>query len=98
MPSFPPDVVAAVLAHMNTDHAEDNVVIVRAFAQPDAESALMTDLDTVGGSWVAVVDGRELVVHIDWTIPVIERADIRRAVTVMYRDACTKLGISPRLM
>ncbi|MEA9984014.1 MULTISPECIES: DUF2470 domain-containing protein [Subtercola] len=51
MTHFEADVVAAILAHMNNDHPEDNLVIVRAFGAPDAERATMVDLDTVGGTW-----------------------------------------------
>jgi len=82
---------------MNTDHAEDNLVIVRAFANADAAAANMSGLDADGGDWTVTVHGAERVVHIPWTIPVAERADIRRAVTLMYRSACARLGIEPRV-
>lgn len=97
MPTFPTDVIAAVLAHMNSDHAADNLVIVRAFAAPSASTAIMTGLDAFGGDWSATVDGAARQVRIPWTIPVSERADIRRAVTLLYRDACSALGIDPRV-
>jgi putative heme iron utilization protein len=44
--SFAPDVVAAALHHMNTDHADDCAVICRALGgQPGATGAVMSGLD-----------------------------------------------------
>ena len=98
MQSFPPEVVDAVLRHMNSDHTDDNIVIVRANGAPDAATATMTTLDADGGVWsVTTADtahGSEL--RIPWPIPVAERADIRKAVVVLYRSACRELGIEPR--
>uniref|UniRef100_UPI002594DDC9 DUF2470 domain-containing protein n=1 Tax=uncultured Gordonia sp. TaxID=198437 RepID=UPI002594DDC9 len=43
---FSPDVVAAVLAHMNDDHADDSLLICRALGgRPDAVAARMTGFD-----------------------------------------------------
>lgn len=92
MQSFPPEVVDAVLRHMNSDHADDNLVIARANGAPDAVEATMTGLDADGGVWS--VAGAEL--RIPWTIPVAERADLRKAVVLLYRAACRTLGIEPR--
>ncbi|MFF1875791.1 DUF2470 domain-containing protein, partial [Kitasatospora herbaricolor] len=93
MENFSPEIVDAVLRHMNTDHRDDNVVIVRANGAPDASDAEMTALDTTGGVW-RVTGGGEL--RIPWTVPVTERADIRRAVVLLYRAACAALGVEPR--
>ncbi|MET0932756.1 MAG: DUF2470 domain-containing protein [Mycetocola sp.] len=96
-PSFSPEIVDAVLRHMNTDHAADNLVIVRAFADPAAESAVMTDLDGDGGVWaVTSADAERTEVRIDWVTPVTERAGIRREVVVLYDAAREKLGLEPR--
>ncbi|WP_308466660.1 DUF2470 domain-containing protein [Rathayibacter soli] len=114
---FPPTVVDAVLAHMNTDHEPDNLIIVRAFAQPSATAAIMVGLDAAGGQWAATLPATQhtaaqlpatqhaatqhaatrQTVTIPWPLPVAERADIRRAVTQLYRDACGVLGIEPRV-
>lgn len=96
MTRFAPDVVAAVLHHMNTDHAEDNLVIVRAFGQRAAESARMVGVDGEAGEWRAVVEGREVPVRIAWAEPVTERPDIRRAVVELYDRACEQLGLPAR--
>lgn len=109
MQSFPPEIVDAVLRHMNSDHTDDNLVIVRANGVPDAAQATMTALDAQGGTWrVVTADGTSgdaadgtsgdhaTDVRIPWTIPVAERADIRKAVVLLYRSACRTLGIEPR--
>lgn len=97
MTEFSPTVVEAVLAHMNTDHEPDNLAIVRAFAEPDARTAVMIGLDSAGGRWRATVAEEQREVSIPWPQTVVERADIRRAVTTLYRDACAALGIQPRV-
>lgn len=96
MSDFSADVVAAVLTHMNSDHTDDNLIIVRAFAEPRALSATMFGLDGDGGQWTATVDGEERSVRVPWMNPVTERSGIRREVVVMYRAACEKLGLTAR--
>lgn len=92
---FSPDVVTAVLEHMNNDHAQDSLVIVRAFARRDAESARMTGLDGSGGEWDASVRGEIVPVRIPWPNPVTERPQIRRAVVDLYHRGCAELGVTP---
>nr|WP_272818721.1 DUF2470 domain-containing protein [Prescottella equi] len=55
---------------MNGDHTEDNLLIVRAFAEPDATAARMTGLDGRSGEWVAEVDGVDRTVRVPWLGPV----------------------------
>jgi hypothetical protein len=96
VPTFPADVVAAVLSHMNDDHRDDNLLIARAFGDPNATTATMTTLDTRGGTWVYSVgdDARELTVP--WTAEISERPEIRREIVRLYDVACERLGIQPR--
>jgi hypothetical protein len=96
MADFPDEIVAAVLAHMNSDHTGDNLIIVQAFAEPTATSARMSGLDDSGGEWSASVDGVERPVRIPWGTPVTERSGIRREVVVLYRAACARLGLVAR--
>ena len=49
--AFDPAVVDAVLAHMNADHLEDNLLIVRAHGVPEATAASMSDADGEAGTW-----------------------------------------------
>lgn len=93
---FSPDVVSAVTAHMNDDHAEDTLLIVRALADlPTATAARMTGLDGDAGEYTATVQGREVVVRVPWSGPLTERAQIRTEVVRLYQEACARLGVSP---
>lgn len=96
MTTFSSAVVDAVLNHMNGDHNDDNLAIVRAFAEPDATGAVMTGFDGTTSTWDATVDGEVRSVEIAWPGPVVERADIRREVVNLYDQAVVKLGLPPR--
>lgn len=96
MTTFPAEVVEAVLHHMNDDHTDDSLVIVRAFADPAAAVATMTGLDSAGGTWDVEVDGSTRVVTIPWTEPAVERADLRREVVRLYDLAVERLGLPAR--
>ncbi|MBS1673484.1 MAG: biliverdin-producing heme oxygenase [Actinobacteria bacterium] len=95
--TFDPAVVTAVTAHMNGDHPDDNLLIVRAFGRPDAQAARMVGVDADGGTW-SVTDPQgvhELVVP--WAGgPIADRPQIRRAVVMLYRAACDRLGVPAR--
>lgn len=94
--TFSQDVVAAVLSHMNDDHTDDSLVIVRGFAEPDATAATMTGLDAEAGEWSADVNGERRRVRIPWLSPVAERADVRREVVALYDAGLDRLGLPPR--
>jgi hypothetical protein len=96
MQSFSPEIVDAVLRHMNSDHRDDNLVIVRANGAPDATDSTMTALDSAGGVWAVRRGDEDSDLRVAWPVPVAERADIRKAVVVLYRTACRQLGIEPR--
>ena len=96
MTVFAPEIVAAVLHHMNDDHTDDNQLIVRAFAGVDPENATMTTLDHLGGTWRYSLDGAEHELTVPWSREISERPEIRREVVVLYDAACAKLGIEPR--
>lgn len=96
MPTFPAETVTAVLAHMNDDHRDDNLLIARAFGSADATAATMTSLDHVGGTWVYDAAGRSHDLTVPWTAEISERAEIRREIVVLYDAACARLGITPR--
>lgn len=99
MTTFDPEIVGAVLAHMNNDHPEDNLVIVRAFGAPDAERAEMIDLDTVGATWSAwsVPEDETTQVVVDWPAGTIStRGEIRQQIVALYDAASEALGLPPR--
>lgn len=86
------DVIDAVTKHMNEDHTDDSLTIVRAFATPEAAAATMVGLDNDGGDWVATLaDGSQRDVRLDWPIEINERRDIRLAVVELYNEACSRL-------
>lgn len=94
---FDQDVIDAVTGHMNADHPEDSLLIVRALGdQRDATSAVMTGLDGAGADFEATVEGRPVTVRVPWSKPLTERPEIRLEVVRMYTEACAILGVTPR--
>lgn len=92
-----PEVVAAVTAHMNADHPEDNLLIVRSLGgRPDATAATMAGLDGAAAWFDAEVGGETVRVPVAWSVPITERATIRTEVVRMYHEACAALGVEPR--
>ncbi|MFC0531401.1 DUF2470 domain-containing protein [Phytohabitans kaempferiae] len=94
---FTPDVVEAIMRHMNGDHADDCRVIVRGLGgQPDATSAAMSGMDADGMDFLATVDGSAVQVRVPFSTRLTERRQVRGEAARMYRDACAHLGIEPR--
>ncbi|MGO3678787.1 biliverdin-producing heme oxygenase [Leucobacter sp. UCMA 4100] len=96
MNTFDQTVVDAVLAHMGDDHGEDNIIIARGNGAPEASASQMIDLDGEGGVWRVTENGETRELRISWPDgPITERPQIRRAVVILYRNACKQLGIDP---
>jgi len=94
---FTPDVVAQIARHMNDDHADDNVLIVRGLGGvPKATAARMSGLDADAMEFAAAVDGVEVQVRIPFAERLTERRQVRSEAVRMYRDACAALGVEPR--
>ena len=94
---FSPEISAAVAAHMNGDHTEDNLLIVRSLGgQPGASAASMTGVGPDGARFDATVDGSAVSLVVPWGGPVEDRGAIRAEVVRMYHEACAQLGIAPR--
>ena len=95
---FDPEIQRAVLAHMNDDHRDDNLLIARAFGEPDAAAATMTHFDGDGGDWQAVgPDGGIREIRVAWPGgPITERREVRREIVALYDEACARLGVEPR--
>lgn len=85
--AFTADVVDAVVAHMNGDHAGDQLAIVRTHAKPSAASATLITIGADGLAFdVQTGDGDGAVterVTVAWPMPIEQRADIRRAVVML---------------
>jgi hypothetical protein len=96
--AFDDTVMAAVLRHMNSDHTDDNLLIVRAHGRPDAVGAAMTGFDGDGGEWdVTGPDGAVTTLRVPWPHgPISERGEVRREVVALYDAACSALGVTPR--
>ena len=96
--SFDPAIVAGVLTHMNGDHADDNLLIARAFGDRAAVRARMVGVDGDAGEWVYETDasqGAEHPLRVEWTAPISARPQIRREIVVLYDRACATLEIEP---
>lgn len=96
MPAFSDEVITAVLAHMNGDHGDDNLLIARAFGDAEATASTMTALDGNGGTWRYQARGQEHELTVPWSGPITERPEIRREIVVLYDRSCERLGIEPR--
>jgi putative heme iron utilization protein len=93
---FTADVVAAVCAHMNDDHADDTLVICRALgARPDATAARMVGLDAHSGDYVVTTGAGDETIRIAWDHALTSRVEVRTEVVRMYEEACDVLGLAP---
>ncbi len=96
--TFDDETVTAVLSHMNKDHAEDNVIIARAYSGLDfVAEAKLTRFDGAEGVWAVVTaEGDEHEVTVPWPDGEIsERSDVRRQIVSLFHTACARLGIQP---
>ncbi len=92
---FPDHVVAAVVRHMNDDHADDTAVIVRAFGGLlRVDTAEVTDVDTTGLTIAAQRGEETRTVRVAFAEPVTDRLGLREEVTRLYHAACAELGES----
>lgn len=94
--TFPDDVVRGVLAHMNNEHLDDNLLIARAFGHADAADASMTTLDADGGTWVYSAGGADHELTVPWSERLTERPQLRLEIVRLYEQACERLGLEPR--
>lgn len=94
--TFEPEAVAQIAKHMNDDHAEDNVLIVRGLGGLDrATAARMTGMDEDAMEFAAAVNGVEVPVRIPFSERLTERRQVRAEAVRMYREACAALGLQP---
>ncbi len=92
---FEPDVVDAILRHMNDDHAADALVMVRGLGgQPAALRAYTTSVDGDGIDFLVETDGGSAVVRLPWSRPITARHEIRAEVVRLHQEACAALGIT----
>ena len=94
---FTPEVVEQIAHHMNGDHSDDNVLIVRALGGiPAATAARMSGMDADAMEFAAVLDGIEVPVRVPFAERLTERRQVRAEAVRMYRESCALLGVTPR--
>ena len=95
---FPaPEVVAAVCAHMNGDHADDCRVICAGLGgHPDTTAARMVGMDSDAVEFLAERPGGPTPVRVPFSTRLSERAQVRTEVARMYHDSAAALGLPPR--
>lgn len=82
---------------MNDDHLDDNVLIARAFGYPEVTKSVMSGFDGDAAQWSVTDPSGVHELNIPWPGgPISERPEVRRAVVLVYREACARLGITPR--
>ncbi|MGD8168767.1 DUF2470 domain-containing protein [Herbiconiux sp. P16] len=97
MTTFSPDIVDAILRHMNGDHTDDNLLIARAFVDPEASASTMIGLDGDGGEWEVTSGGTTSRASVAWPNgPISDRPEVRREIVALYDEACAVLGVEPR--
>jgi len=78
--------VEAVLEHMNADHRDASLAIVRAHGYPAADDAEMTGVDEHGATWHVSEGPTEAAVRVTWPDgPVSGAEGVRRAVVALSR-------------
>ena len=83
---------------MNHDHADDNVLIARAFGEGPVTAATMTGFDSEGGDWsVERPGGARTPLRVGWPSgEIAERPQVRQEIVALYDAACRRLGVTPR--
>ena len=94
--TFTPEVVAQIARHMNDDHADDTVLIVRGLGGiATASAARMSGLDPDGMDFEATLNGIAVPVRIPFSERLTERRQVRGEAVRMYQQACAALGVTP---
>ena len=89
--------IRGVTRHMNEDHAEDTLLIVRAVGErPDATDAKMLGLDNDGADYEVTSPAGVETIRIPWARRLEERIEIRQDIVRLYDESCAKLGLPPR--
>jgi putative heme iron utilization protein len=91
--TFAPEVVEAICRHMNDDHAEDCLRMVKGLGGVEATAATMTGLDGAVARFVATTADGPVDVVLPWSRPLTERGEVRVEVVRMHEEACRALGI-----
>lgn len=91
--TFSPEVVSAVVEHMNADHVGDMVLICASRAGiPGITAVRLTGLDHLGANFEAehhTSDGESIttLVRVPWSAPLRERHEIRSELVRLVEEA-----------
>jgi heme iron utilization protein len=86
---------AAILEHMNQDHADALPAYCRAFAGVDeVTGATMTSIDRLGFEMSVQAPGGTKTVRLAFHEPIANKNDARKALVGLLKEARAKLGIS----
>ena len=84
---------AAIIAHMNDDHADGIVLYCKAFSKAtDITAASMTDVDRYGFEMSAVTAEGPRPVRLAFAEPVSTPEGVKAALVAMLKDARIRLG------
>ena len=87
---------AAIIGHMNADHAEAQVLYCRHLAgHPDTTSATMSALDRYGFEMIAQGPSGRTAVRLGFPDPCTTADEVRKAMVSMVGEARRRAGISP---
>jgi putative heme iron utilization protein len=87
------DAVAGIIAHMNEDHADAQVLFCRHFAQlDDTVEASMSAVDRYGFDMVAVSTAHRTPVRLAFPEECLTGDEVRRAMVAMVAEARAALG------
>lgn len=84
---------AAILEHMNQDHADALPLYCRAFSRAtDTESASMTSIDRYGFEMSALTPAGMRPIRVAFPAPIASKVDARQALVALLKEARRKLG------
>jgi hypothetical protein len=88
MPVFGEDVVASICSYMNTNQADNNLLIVQILGKErDATAAKMIGFDEHAVLFGATILDGELEVRLPWNYQLTERAEIQQQLLAMVDKA-----------
>ena len=94
---FAPDDAAAVIRHMNHEHAADALLIAQGLGGAvDATAAVVADLDKLGIVLDVEARSGRRDVRVPWSTRLEERPQLRPEIARLYREACAALGVPAR--
>jgi len=78
---------APVCGHMNADHADANVAMVKASVGLTVQTATFASIDRLGANVQVTRDGQAFKLRLPWLAPVEDRKGVKDAIVAMTRAA-----------